>query len=692
MKAKYAELSDEYTTVRGKYSDLENLLSQAQREVDELKSMATLSASLVESSAAEVESRLGEKEDQIQKLTSLCELYKKSQEEAEDRFQEANSKEKLSAADILSLQEQHENSVRKLNAELEINIIREKSKGESSLFDVTRQLNESKLQNEAIKVRCNLLIEERDELSQKLAVTNKAKADFDSSNNDKDAVYKEIALRNEQLLDEVTDLESKLKDIETQNRNTVILLNEYKQNNSDMSTKFAEEKVKLTLVLDDKTENLKSLEDKCDELEAHNHRLLIERDLLKQMKDEADDRHAHRKEATEESATTVEDVKLDFSNKIRILNAEIEIKLLEERSVGEKKILEVKREHDELKTLHEYLNSRYSILADEKKMFVTEINHAKQQIRDLREEKEKLIQSLHLTRDSMTSDTSPPPPPPPPLQDKNVEKIRGYELEIDELQRKYQEMSEQCEKITVQRDTLKQALKAIELDKTNWEGTVEEHNNMIKKHQAERAMYKQKYEESEMRFQVWENESENKGKIWTQNMKELQMLHESQSRKLAVEFEIQLLEERSAGERKLFATVSKLNSLKVTLSQMEAEANIKYDALRAEKDSIVNAFALLREKEKEEQGKSKHRNSTHHGHEANTTVPLVNPSPKRSAGPRLTNVEAAHLMSIMRKFDGVGRESSSPPDSPPPDDGLDVVYDDDDTPPNSPPPSDDEGD
>jgi chromosome segregation ATPase len=670
LKAKHSELSDQYNTIKGKYIDLESLLTESRREVEELKHVG-------ESSSSELESKLQEKEEQIEHLTSWCALYKKNHEEAEERFQEVNSKEKLSAADIASLQEQHEASVRKLNAELEINIIREKTKGESSLLEVTRELNELKLRNDSLEVKCQLLAEEKDEISLKLTSVNDAKSSIESNNSDKDSIYKEISARNEQLLDEVTDLENAIKDLKSQGSNSAILLEEYKQNSVDMNAKFAEEKVKLTLDLEDKTEKLKSLEDKCDDLEANNHKLTIERDLLKRLNEEADSRQVTRQEANEETVATIEDVKLEFSNKIRRLNAEIEIKLLEERAVGEKNELAIRREYNDLKTQHEYLNSRYKSLAEEKKMFDTEINHAKQQIKELCEEKDKLMETLHFTQ-KLTAEKSNAAPPPPPISyvstnEKNLEKIKRYEIEIDELQVKFQE---QCEQITTQRDNYKKELHSMEADKSNWEATLEEKDNAYNKLMAESQMYKNKYEESEIRFHVWENESESKGKIWTQSMKELQMLHESQTRKLKVEFEIQILEERSKGEQKLFATVSKLNSLKVTLSQMEAEANIKYDLLRGEKEDIEHALALLKEKE------------------TSTSVPLHHPTPqKRSA--RLTNSEAdilkTQLFSIIQKFDG-GDQHSTPPDSPPPDYGLDVVYDDDDTPPNSPPPSDDEGD
>ena len=663
--SKYSEVIEKYDKMKNDYTDLENELAQAREETKDYRSTA-------QESLDEMERKLRDHEEEITKLTSMCDLYKRSHEEAEKRFEEAISKQQLTAADVASLQEQHENSIRKLNAELEISIIREKTKGENSVFDVTRELNEIKLRNDALEIKCNMLAAERDDISQKLEAEILTKCNAESAKTDTERICEELSLKNEQHLHEISLLNDRINELTSQNSNNIILIDEYKQNNSDINAKYAEEKVKLTMQLEEKTSKLEKLEDRCEELESSNHKLMIERDLLKQMSEEAEDRRSSKYEDIEGSSS-IEEIKTDFSNKIRKLNAEMEIKLLEEKANGEKNNLEVKREYNDLKTLHEQLTSRYNALVDEKKMNQAEIDHAKAYNRDLREEKEKLIEALRITRNSGHGGTAAPPPPPPRPDDKLLLKIKDYEFEIDDLQRKYQNSLEQLDHVSAQRDEYKNALREFEEEKSGLEASLGEKDGVLNKLIAEKEMYKNKYEESEIRFHVWENENESSGKILTQSMKELQMLHESQKRKLQVEFDIQLIEERSKGEQKLFAAVSKLNSLKVNFNQIETEAKIKYDALLAEKESIETAFNLLKQKEK--------RNAVKH----------QNKSEKSKNTNRLSQDDAtllkSQLFQIINKFDD---NTSTPPDSPPPDDGLDVVYDDDDTPPDSPPSSDDD--
>jgi chromosome segregation ATPase len=668
----------------------ENKIQDNQKEIDDLKlqcqgyrisqeeTESLFELSYQEAKAkdlADYELKLSENEERIHQLTALCDLYKRSHEEAEQRYQEASSKEQLTSADILKLQEEHDTSVRKLNAELEINIIREKTKGETTLFEVTQELNALKLENASLEAKYKLIADEKEELSQKHLVALDQISHLE--------INKETQGQNEQLQAELANQQERIRELELQISNNGILLDEYKRSNADLNAKFAEEKVTLTLELDTNRETVKELVDKRDELEALNHKLVIERDLLKQLNEEADERQNSRKATSDEHepTETVEEIKLEFSNQTRRLNAEMEIKLLEERAAGEKSVLDIKREYNDLKTLHEYLNSRYNILVEEKKMFVTEINHYKQQSREIRLEKDKLEESLKDVRSEKSTETNscpprppPPPPPPPSLNDKSDEIVARYEREIDELQQQYEVISKQCETVTSQRDEYKSALNAMESDKTNWEATMEDKENSFAKLKAESEMYKSKYEESEVRFHVWENESESKGKIWTQSMKELQMLHESQVRKLTVKFEIQILEERSKGEQKLFATVSKLNSLKVTLSQKEAELNIKYDTLLAEKETLEKSYHNLQDK----------LSNVRDNVSKDSVVNQQDQRPERPSKARFTHNEAdllkTQLFSIIKRFDDNDTPPNSPPDS-----------SDDDTPPNSPPPSDDEG-
>jgi len=697
--------SEELTTayeqkIKDNKEEIENLKCQCEefkKAQEEAESVFELSYQQAkERDCADYELQLAENKDQIQQLTALCELYKRSHEEAEQRFQEAKSKEQLSAADISKLQEEHDTSVRKLNAELEINIIREKTKGETSIFEITRELNEVKVQNASLEMKCKLLADQFEEVTSKHSSALNEISNMESTQSGQHFEYREVLEENERLNEELSALNSTINELNTLASNNNILLEEYKRSNMDLNAKFAEEKVVLTLELESKTEMNKNLVDKRDELEALNHKLVIERDLLKQLNEEADARQSSQNSDGngQGPVETIEDVKLQFNNQTRRMNAEMEIKLLEERAAGEKNVLDVKHEYNELKTLHEYLNSRYNILAEEKKMFVTEINHAKQHNREIRQEKDKLAEALQELRAERQRRVSMPPPPPPPVslaekkaKEEYEEKIKHYEVELVELQQKYEEISEQHQLVTSQRDEYKKALNNIEGDKMNWDATLEDKDNMFAKLRAEIEMYKSKYEESEIRFHVWENESNSKGRVWTESMKELQMLHESQIRKLNVEFEIQILEERSKGEQKLFASVSKLNGMKVTLSQKEAEFNIKYDTLLAAKEALEKAHENLQEKVLA-MGTHQAYRSQDFFQLPGQSPPPPPPSQERPVRPtkaRFTHNEAdllkTQLFSIIKRFD----DNDTPPNSPP-------ATSDDDTPPNSPPPSDDEGD